>query len=110
MASFKPGESVNCNACFTFSSRPHARLEIAFADRIIFAISANVSIASLNLSLMINSVGFYQIAKLLIIPFTAVVQSVFLSEVLTVPQLMCTAAVLTGVAIVYVTILYASCT
>lgn len=73
-----------------------------FADRIIFAIAANVSIASLNLSLMINSVGFYQIAKLLIIPFTAVVQSLWLKESLTWQQAMCTTVVLMGVAIVYV--------
>lgn len=72
------------------------------ADRIIFAVAANISIASLNLSLMINSVGFYQIAKLLIIPFTAVVQSVWLNESLTLPQAACTAVVLVGVAIVCV--------
>jgi len=72
------------------------------ADRIIFAIAANVSIASLNLSLMVNSVGFYQIAKLLIIPFTAVVQSVWLKESLTWQQSACTGVVLVGVAIVYV--------
>lgn len=75
---------------------------IAHADRVIFAIAANVSIASLNLSLMINSVGFYQIAKLLIIPFTAVVQSVWLKESLTLAQAACTAVVLLGVAIVCV--------
>lgn len=51
---------------------------------------------------MVNTVGFYQIAKLLIVPFTAVVQSVWLKESLSVPQMGCTAVVLTGVAIVYV--------
>jgi multidrug transporter EmrE-like cation transporter len=71
------------------------------ADRIIFAVAANISIASLNLSLMVNTVGFYQIAKLLIVPFTAVVQSVWLKESLSVPQMACTAVVLCGVAVVY---------
>jgi solute carrier family 35, member E3 len=60
-----------------------------------------VSIASLNLSLLINSVGFYQIAKLLIIPFTAVVEAVWLRDLLSTPQTISTATVLAGVAIVY---------
>ena len=67
----------------------------------IYTVAANVSIASLNLSLMINSVGFYQIAKLLIIPFTAVVEAVWLGDRLSGPQTAATAAVLLGVAIVY---------
>jgi solute carrier family 35, member E3 len=68
-------------------------------------VAANISIASLNLSLMVNSVGFYQIAKLLIVPFTAVVQSVWLKENLSANQMACTAVVLVGVAIVYATLL-----
>lgn len=75
---------------------------IPWADRIIFAVAANISIASLNLSLMVNTVGFYQIAKLLIVPFTAVVQSVWLKESLSLEQMICTAVVLCGVAIVTV--------
>lgn len=31
------------------------------ADALVFAVVANVSIASLNLSLLVNSVGFYQV-------------------------------------------------
>lgn len=31
------------------------------AERLYFAIVANVSIASLNLSLLVNTVGFYQV-------------------------------------------------
>ena len=50
---------------------------------------------------MVNTVGFYQIAKLLIVPFTAVVQSLWLKESLSLPQMGCTAVVLCGVAIVY---------
>lgn len=89
--SAKPG--LCCTTCLT---------SFLHADRILFAVAANISIATLNLSLMINSVGFYQIAKLLIIPFTAVVQSVWLKESLTWQQAGCTAVVLVGVAIVYV--------
>ena len=86
-------------------TRLHAQLSLiasAFAaDKVIYAIAANISIASLNLSLMINSVGFYQIAKLLIIPFTAAVEALWLRDPLTMPQTVCTAVVLAGVAIVY---------
>jgi drug/metabolite transporter (DMT)-like permease len=71
------------------------------ADRIIFAAAANISIGSLNLSLMLNSVGFYQMAKLLIIPFTAVVEALWLRESLSMAQIFCTAIVVAGVAIVY---------
>jgi hypothetical protein len=68
----------------------------------VYSTAANISIATLNLSLMINSVGFYQIAKLLIIPFTAAVEALWLRETLTMPQTISTAVVLAGVAIVYV--------
>jgi solute carrier family 35, member E3 len=50
---------------------------------------------------MMNSVGFYQIAKLLIIPFTAVVEALWLGEWLTMSQTACTALVVAGVAVVY---------
>jgi hypothetical protein len=33
-----------------------------YADALKFAVVANVSIASLNLSLLVNSVGFYQVS------------------------------------------------
>ena len=46
-------------------------------DLVIFTVVANVSIISLNTSLMVNSVAFYQIAKLGIIPFTATVEATF---------------------------------
>lgn len=85
----------------------HARriaqtLQTPHADRVIFAAAANISIASLNLSLMVNSVGFYQISKLLIIPFTAAVEALWLRDMLSMPQTICTAVVLSGVAIVCV--------
>eukprot|EP01024_Parvocaulis_polyphysoides_P064085 TRINITY_DN74331_c0_g1_i1.p2 TRINITY_DN74331_c0_g1~~TRINITY_DN74331_c0_g1_i1.p2 ORF type:complete len:197 (-),score=8.75 TRINITY_DN74331_c0_g1_i1:103-693(-) len=53
------------------------RISIPIIDALLFCLIADVSIASLNLSLMINSVGFYQMAKLLNIPFIAVVEFIF---------------------------------
>lgn len=68
-----------------------------------FAIVANVSIASLNLSLLVNSVGFYQIAKLLIIPFVCLVELFWMKRRFTVPVVCSILVVVTGVAIVTVT-------
>lgn len=75
---------------------------VPWTDKLIFAAAANISIASLNLSLMINTVGFYQIAKLLIIPFTAVVEWLWLRQSMSKEQVSCTAVVLLGVAVVTV--------
>lgn len=41
---------------------------------------AAMSIGSLNLSLLINTVSFYQVAKLLIIPFVCIVEFVWLQR------------------------------
>eukprot|EP00878_Enallax_costatus_P005590 GHUV01005863.1.p1 GENE.GHUV01005863.1~~GHUV01005863.1.p1 ORF type:complete len:373 (+),score=114.70 GHUV01005863.1:591-1709(+) len=68
-----------------------------------FALVANVSIASLNLSLLVNSVGFYQIAKLLIIPFVCVVELFWMKRRFTAPVVASILVVVTGVAIVTVT-------
>jgi hypothetical protein len=67
-----------------------------------FALIANVSIASLNVSLLVNSVGFYQIAKLLIIPFVCGVEAVWMRRRFTPPVLVAIATVVSGVAIVCV--------
>lgn len=68
-----------------------------------FALVAGVSIATLNLSLMVNSVGFYQISKLLIIPFVCLVEFFAYSRTFTVPMIVSIGVVVTGVAIVTVT-------
>lgn len=78
-------------------------VRIPFADVLYFAIVANLSIASLNLSLQINTVGFYQIAKLLIIPFVCLVEFLWLRRTFTRPVLCSMLAVVLGVAIVTVT-------
>ncbi|GIL65307.1 hypothetical protein Vafri_19112 [Volvox africanus] len=67
-----------------------------------FAIIASVSIASLNLSLLVNSVGFYQISKLLITPFVGFAEYLFYKRRFTVPTLLSILGVVIGVAIVTV--------
>jgi solute carrier family 35, member E3 len=50
------------------------RVDVPLKDLVMFTVAANISIASLNISLLVNSVGFYQIAKLLVIPFVCLVE------------------------------------
>ncbi|ONK68993.1 uncharacterized protein A4U43_C05F18160 [Asparagus officinalis] len=45
-----------------------------------FSIVANTSIAGMNLSLMLNSVGFYQISKLSMIPVVCVMEWILHSK------------------------------
>ncbi|XP_058753314.1 UDP-xylose transporter 1-like [Vicia villosa] len=47
---------------------------------ILFGILNGVSIGFLNLSLGFNSVGFYQMTKLAIIPFTVILETIFLNK------------------------------
>lgn len=69
-------------------------------DTILFAVVANLSIASLNISLLVNTVGFYQIAKLLIIPFVCLVELFWLKRSFTPEVTASVATVFLGVAIV----------
>eukprot|EP00775_Hariotina_reticulata_P007870 gene7870-8066_t len=73
------------------------------ADRLRFAVVASLSIASLNLSLLVNSVGCYQVAKLLIIPCVCAMEAVLYNKQVTVPVAASIATVVVGVAIVTVT-------
>eukprot|EP00891_Asterochloris_glomerata_P006769 jgi/Astpho2/6769/Aster-07215 len=79
------------------------RVALPMQDLLLFTATANLSIVSLNLSLMLNPVGFYQIAKLLIIPFVCVVEKVWLGRVFTRGVIAAVMVVITGVAIVTVT-------
>merc|ERR1712216_503204 len=72
------------------------------ADLIIFVIVANLSIVSLNMSLMLNNVSLYQIAKLGIPPFTAVVETTFFSKSYSKSQYGAMALTLVGIALVTV--------
>ncbi|GMH41451.1 hypothetical protein BSKO_09361 [Bryopsis sp. KO-2023] len=62
-----------------------------------------ICIVSLNLSLMINSVGFYQIAKLLNIPCVCLLEHFWLGKTFSPPVLISIAAVIVGVGTVTVT-------
>lgn len=65
-----------------------------------FSVVASISIASLNLSLLVNSVGFYQIAKLLIIPFVCIVELFWFGRRFTPPVVGSILLVILGVAVV----------
>ena len=71
-------------------------------DLVIFTVVANVSIISLNTSLMVNSVAFYQIAKLGIIPFTATVEATFFGKEFSGLMKLAIAVTLVGVGLVTV--------
>ncbi|KAG1652610.1 hypothetical protein FOA52_008351 [Chlamydomonas sp. UWO 241] len=75
---------------------------IPFRDVLVFSLIGAVSIASANLSLMMNTVGFYQIAKLLLAPFVCAVESMFMGKRFSVPVLVCILVTLLGVGIVTV--------
>lgn len=47
---------------------------VPFKDLFLFSLVSNTSIVSMNLSLMLNSVGFYQIAKLSMIPTVSILE------------------------------------
>ncbi|KAG2427131.1 hypothetical protein HXX76_012641 [Chlamydomonas incerta] len=79
------------------------RAVMPLKDCLLFAVIASVSIASLNLSLLVNSVGFYQISKLLIIPFVCLVEFVWFNRAFTVPMVGSILVVVVGVAVVTVT-------
>ncbi|KAI8462371.1 MAG: triose-phosphate transporter family-domain-containing protein [Monoraphidium minutum] len=76
--------------------------KLPWKDNLYFSLIANLSIASLNISLLVNSVGFYQIAKLLIIPFVAVMEMVWFQRRFTPPVAASMVTVAVGVAIVTV--------
>jgi solute carrier family 35, member E3 len=77
-----------------------SRGRMPFRDALGFAVIASVSIASLNVSLLVNSVGFYQVAKLLIIPFVCAVEAVWLGRRFPPRVVAAIAVVVMGVALV----------
>ncbi|KAK2076375.1 hypothetical protein QBZ16_000900 [Prototheca wickerhamii] len=68
----------------------------------IFALVADISILTLNLSLMINTVSFYQIAKLLIIPFVCLIERFYMGRTFSNEVLATIGLVVVGVAVVTV--------
>eukprot|EP00798_Chlamydomonas_sp_ICE-L_P031301 gene31301-6449_t len=77
--------------------------KLPMKDTLIFSVVASTSISALNLSLLVNSVGFYQISKLLIIPFVCLVEGVWLGRKFSFHSIVSIIAVVIGVAIVTVT-------
>lgn len=67
-----------------------------------FAVVSSASIASLNISLLLNNVGFYQVAKLLVIPFVCLVEALWLKRHFRTPIIMSIVVVVVGVGIVTV--------
>eukprot|EP00878_Enallax_costatus_P014597 GHUV01015271.1.p1 GENE.GHUV01015271.1~~GHUV01015271.1.p1 ORF type:complete len:329 (+),score=23.77 GHUV01015271.1:470-1456(+) len=67
-----------------------------------FSIIAVISIASLNLSLLVNPVGLYQVAKLLVIPFVCCVEAIGYGRRFNTATLLSIATVVVGVAVVTV--------
>jgi solute carrier family 35, member E3 len=71
-------------------------------ERIFYTLVSSVSIIALNVSLLVNTVGFYQIAKLCVIPFVAIVEYVAYSRRFSPQVIACISIVIGGVAIVTV--------
>lgn len=74
--------------------------EVPFSQLMTFVALACTSIASLNISLMLNSVGVYQIAKLLNTPFVCAVEYFVLGQSFSNKQLMGMAVVIVGAGLV----------
>uniref|UniRef100_A0A7S0UWP6 Sugar phosphate transporter domain-containing protein n=1 Tax=Polytomella parva TaxID=51329 RepID=A0A7S0UWP6_9CHLO len=71
-------------------------------DKLVFSVVASLSITSLNLSLLLNSVGLYQVSKLLIIPFVCFLEFLWYKQTLSPAALTSIAIVIFGVGLVTV--------
>lgn len=79
------------------------RVRMPSLDLLLFTLTADASIVSLNLSLMLNPVGYYQVAKLLIIPFVCLVEKFWFGRRFSAGVIASVATVAVGVAVVTVT-------
>ena len=79
-----------------------AKGSMPWRERLLYTLVSSVSIIALNVSLMVNNVGFYQIAKLCVIPFVALVEYIAYSRRFSGPVLGSIATVIGGVAVVTV--------
>lgn len=95
---------VACTAAMLITARMSGAKDaiMPFKDLAIFTIVADASIITLNLSLLFNPVGVYQVAKLLVIPFVCFVEVVFLRRSITLGVVAPMAVVVMGVAVVVV--------
>ena len=75
---------------------------IPLGELVLFTIVANLSILSLNFSLMINTVGVYQIAKLCIVPYTGIVEYLLMGRTINPKGIAFICVMLLGVGIISV--------
>ncbi|KAK4387853.1 UDP-rhamnose/UDP-galactose transporter 2 [Sesamum angolense] len=80
-----------------------AAKHVPFWELLWFSIVANMSIAGMNFSLMLNSVGFYQISKLSMIPVVCVMEWILHSKKYTNEVKMSVVVVVIGVGVCTVT-------
>ncbi|CAI9777105.1 unnamed protein product [Fraxinus pennsylvanica] len=80
-----------------------ASKHVPFWELLWFSIVANMSITGMNLSLMLNSVGFYQISKLSMIPVVCVMEWILHSKRYSKEVKMAVVVVVIGVGVCTVT-------
>lgn len=78
------------------------RATLPWRATLYFSVIAVISIASLNLSLLVNPVGLYQVAKLLVIPFVCGVEAIGYGRRFNMATIISIATVVIGVAVVTV--------
>jgi len=88
--------------CVSRASGSTKKTSLPFSDLMLFTWTANASIISLTASLLLNPVSFYQICKLLIIPFTCLVDYFWLGKVQSMQGVIAILVVIFGVALVTV--------
>lgn len=76
--------------------------EVPLTELLLFTATANTSVIGLNLSLMYNTVGFYQMTKLLIAPFVCLIEYVWLGRRFSPAQVTAIGLVVLGVGVVSV--------
>jgi solute carrier family 35, member E3 len=87
---------------YTWSGQMTTKGTMPWKDCLSYSLVSCMSIVSLNVSLLVNNVGFYQIAKLCVIPFVAMVEYVIYSRRLSAQVLLSIATVMGGVGFVTV--------
>lgn len=92
---------VIAGAIFILSYKgPYEKESMGIRELAFFVFCSCASIVSLNLSLLVNSVTFYQIAKLLIVPCTAMLEWYMMGSSMSKLSILCTVVTVLGVGIV----------
>lgn len=87
---------------YTWTGQMTTKGTMQWKDCLSYSVVSCMSIVSLNVSLLVNNVGFYQIAKLCVIPFVAMVESAIYGRRFSAQVLLSIATVMGGVGIVTV--------